>query len=53
MADDKDDQARKELEEAHEHADPSRGNKKVDGGDRVNVADNDEGAGVKTADKKP
>jgi hypothetical protein len=52
MADSKDDPALKELEDAHEHADPSRGNKKVDGGDRANVSDVDEGAGVKTADKR-
>lgn len=30
-----DDMARKELGEIHEHADPSRGDKTVDGGDRV------------------
>lgn len=51
MADD-DDKARKDLEKIHEHADPTRGNKKVDGGDRANVDDVDEGAGVKTANKK-
>jgi hypothetical protein len=51
MADDKGDQARKELDEAHEHADPSRGNKRVDGGDKANVSDGDEGTGVNTRDK--
>lgn len=51
MAED-DDKARKDLEKIHDHADPSRGNKEVDGGDRANVDDVDEGSGVKTADKK-
>jgi hypothetical protein len=32
----KDDEA-KELENIHEHADPSRGDKEVDGGDRVST----------------
>jgi hypothetical protein len=27
--------ARKELDDIHEHADPSKGDKEVDGGDRV------------------
>lgn len=30
-----DEAARKELDEVHEHADPSKGDKEVDGGDRV------------------
>jgi hypothetical protein len=33
------DKAAEELEEAHKHADPSRGDKKVDGGDHVSTDD--------------
>lgn len=52
MAEDEDDKARTELDNARKQADPSRGTEKVDRGHRANVTDVDEGAGVKTADKK-
>lgn len=54
MANDKKahDQAANELEEAHAHADPSKGDKSVDGGDRANVTPVDQGCGVAEADKK-
>jgi hypothetical protein len=50
--DDEQDDEAKELDEIHEHADPSRGGKEVDGGDRANVTDTNEGYGVKTEEKK-
>jgi hypothetical protein len=42
---DEDEKAREDLDEAHEHADPSKGDKKVDGSDRLST-DGDEPAGA-------
>lgn len=40
----KDEAARKELDDIHDHADPSKGDKPVDGGDRVKTEDASRGA---------
>lgn len=39
-----DEAARKELDEVHGHADPSKGDKEVDGGDRVKTDGGSHGA---------
>lgn len=53
MADDKNsrDAAAEDLEEAHPHADPAKGDQSGDGG-RANVTPVDQGCGVAEADKK-
>ncbi len=54
MADDKQsaDSAAKELEDVHNHADPAKGAKSVEGGDRANITPVDQGRGVAEKDKK-
>jgi hypothetical protein len=43
--------ARKELDDIHDHADPSKGDKKVDGGDRVKTDGVSRGAADEQATK--
>jgi hypothetical protein len=43
--------ARKELDDIHDHADPSRGDREVDGGDRVKTDGASRGAADEQATK--